>query len=272
MIQITKDNLNYSLSWNDIPNLVRYAVAQNYSLCTLPREEIFKNASNIKLNSDTFTEEIFFGNLQKIVQLNYIDRYTQYIPKDTKKIISVGCGISNYELLLSKIYTGLELFLVDKHQLNTFEGYPTQKTKLSILTKEDYFSSGQFYHSWDVVSDAIEASNLNKEKYNFLNPEDNWPADVDVVMSLYSWCWNYPFEMYSDRLLNSLKIDGTLILEIQNLPNDFEQQKRISEILGSEPTIHQIYKQAPHTGYSNIHRNLNENNEWGGLYIWKRKR
>ena len=271
MIQITRDNITYSLEWNDIPNLVRYAVAQNYSLCTLPREEIFKNATDIKLNSDTFTKEIFFEKLQETVQ-TYINRYTQYIPTNVKKIVSVGCGISNCELILSQIFPESELFLVDKHYLKPYEGYVTQQSKRSMLSKEDYFSNNQFYHSWDVVSDAITATNLNKEKYNFLSPEDSWPNDIDVAMSLYSWCWNYPFEMYSERLLNGLKIDGTLILEIQNLPNNMDQPNIISEALGSEPIIHQIYKQTPYYGYSNVHRNVNENNEWGGLYIWKRKR
>jgi hypothetical protein len=271
MIQITKDNITYSLEWNDISNLVKYAVAQNYSLCTLPRDEIFNNATDIKLNSDSFTKEMFFEKLQETVQ-NYINRYTQYIPTNTKKIVSVGCGISNCELILSQMFSESELFLVDKDQLTPFEGYPTQESKQSMLTKKDYFSDNQFYHSWDVVSDAISASNLNKNRYNFLSPDDNWPTEVDVAMSLYSWCWNYPFEMYSNRLLNSLKIDGTLILEVQNLPDNFDQLKTISAAMGSEPIIHELYKQSPYLGYSNLHRNVDENNVWGGLYIWKRKR
>jgi hypothetical protein len=271
MIQITKDNRTYSLDWNDIHNLVRYAVAQNYSLCTLARDEIFKNASDVKLNSDTFTKEIFFENLQKTVQ-NYINIYTQYIPTTAKRIVSVGSGISNCELILSQMIPESELFLVDKQELKSFEGYLTQENKISLLTKEDYFSANQFYHSWDVVSDAISASNLNKDRYNFLSPDDDWPNDIDVAMSLYSWCWNYPFEMYSERLLKGLKIDGTLILEIQNLPNNMDQPKIISEAMGSEPIIHQLYKQVTYLGYSNVHRNVDENNIWGGLYIWKRKR
>ena len=207
MINITYDNKEYFLDWSNLPKLVRYAVSQNYDVCSLPRAEIFKDPTNIKLNSDTFTEEIFFSRLQQNVN-NYCQRYTQYVPANAKKMISVGCGIANYELILSQQYPELELYLVDKDNLTLYDGYPKQEIMDAMLTKEDYFSNNQFYHSWDVVSDAISTTNLKQERYNFLNPEDDWPSDVDVVMSLYSWCWNYSFEYYSERLLNSLKIGG----------------------------------------------------------------
>ena len=100
---------------------------------------------------------------------------------------------------------------------------------------------------------------------------------MDIVTSAWSWCWHYPFEVYADKLLKSLKIGGTLMLTMQNPPDLRDVPKKISELLGSEPIYYERHHistacndDLDNTGKP-IHRYADSNNEYGGFYVWIRK-
>jgi hypothetical protein len=266
MVTVTHENKQYTLVWNDIPNLVKYAVSQNFSVCNLTRDAIVEAGQNIKF-TEVFTKEIFFRKFTNVTQTSF-NNYINFISPSNKKIISVGSGISTVELIISQYATESQIFLLDKSELS--------RGPDKVYDKESYFSETNnhgFYNSWDVVKDAIKNSDLNSSRYVFLDPIDDWPIDVDVIMSLYSWCWHYPFEVYSEKMLNSLKIGGTLILEIQNPPNFRDVSKQISELLGGDPIFLQkkYIKQSDNVSEGNK-KNLDSTNCFGGLYVWTRKK
>jgi hypothetical protein len=244
MIILTYDNSEYTLDWSDLSTLREFIIWQH----GISYE-----------NSD----KIFLQQLTGKIQW-YCDTYLRFIPKNTKKIISVGSGASIFELILSKYCTDSTIFLLDKSEIIPGEG-----------DKNNSFSetnSQGFYNSWKIVHDAIKTSNLNEDSFVFLDPVDEWETDIDVIMSTASWCWHYPFEFYADKLFKSLKIGGSLILEIQNTPNFRDIPKIISEMLGSDPIYQQRYSLIGSNFNPNQRRNVDVNNEIGGEYAWIRKK
>jgi SAM-dependent methyltransferase len=241
MITLTHKNVNFSFSWSNFSELKKYVSFQHGFDSKLP-------------------DDVFLQKLTNKIQ-SYCDIYLRFIPVNSKKIISVGSGASTFELILSKYCIDSKIFLLDKSEII-----------LGFGEKENSFSESNsqgFYNSWEVVHDAIKTSNLNSNSFAFLDPEDDWDEDIDVVISLASWCWHYPFEFYADKLLKSLKIGGSLILEIQNTPDFRDVPKLISELLGSDPAYQERY---PHTPNCRLRKNVDLKNEEGGLYVWVRKK
>ena len=110
--------------------------------------------------------------------------------------------------------------------------WPAELHPASIAFSENH----PFYHSWDVVKDAINTSDFDKNRFHFLNPESIFPEDADLIMSSASWCWHYSKDQYWDRVMKSLKVGGKLLLDIRILP-DRDIINEISEDLKGHPTI-----------------------------------
>jgi len=202
------------------------------------------------------TPELFLTRLESVANWNW-NRTSKYIDvHNLKRVIDVGSGIGIFDLTLHNLNKDIEFYLVDKSTVEI----PKQATY--------YSNKHYFYNSWDVVNDSINSSNIDKNKFNLLSPDDNWPSEVDLVISMHSWCWHYSKDYYWDRLLKSLRIGGTLILDVLNL-KDKNIVEEISDALGSTPLYDLRY--APET-----HPFKNEftfvNGSHGGLYSWIKSR
>ena len=167
------------------------------------------------------------------IKVNDILRFVPHIDRSSvKKIVSVGSGISTTELLLMQYFSNSEIFLIDKEEISRPELLPDGECTPEIYRNRD--NPRGFYHSWSVTEDAIKTSNLDKSRIHFLNPDDAWPDNVDLVLSSYSWCWAYLREVYWERAMRSLNIGGTLLLDIYRL-EDTDVANEISVELGSQP-------------------------------------
>lgn len=145
---------------------------------------------------------------------------------DNPKIIDIGAGNSVLDLLLHRYHPGSEFFLVDRKNFIKPQSSPQ-------------FPSDEnpcWQHSWTVVEDAISSSNLDKSKFHFLDINDEWPQEVDMITSYLAWCMHFPKEIYWERVLKSLKIGGRLIVDI-NIEWEEEYLEEISNVLNCRYTI-----------------------------------
>jgi hypothetical protein len=145
-------------------------------------------------------------------------------------ILDIGCGCAIMDLIAAKYNNTFNFYLLDKHELE-------------LESKFVWFADKHsFYHSWDVVEDFITSSNLNKNKINFINPDTEWPEELDLVTSFFSWGFHYPLQNefgYWEKTLKSLKKGGRLYMDFSNNnlnvhPNSIEF---ISDCLKSTPII-----------------------------------
>lgn len=146
---------------------------------------------------------------------------------DNAKVMDIGCGVAISDLLLYSYLSSPTFYLLDN------EGeWPTTCHPVSV----NYTVDHPFYHSWKPVKDAIESSNFDSSRFNFLSPSDQFPIELDLVMSSFSWCYHYPKEAYWSNVVDSLKIGGKLFLDVRVL-QDRDIIKEISEEMNSDPVI-----------------------------------
>lgn len=268
-ISVNIKDIICKLSWSNIPELIKYANIQIVKFKTASFMQTWENSNSYMVN-----------NVLSFIP--DIDR------TKVKKIISVGSGIATTELLLLQYFNNAEIFLIDKSEITNPELLIDGNLTPEIYRdRDDPRGSRGFYNSWDVVKDAIQSSNLDQTKIHFLDPSDDWPDDVDLIISSYSWCWNYNKEVYWDRAINSLKVGGLLIVDIYRLlEKDVAQE--ITDQLGSDPFKVKLMnvKNNPITGlkaklkpgelqpkdYFIQFFNLDENKVYGGRYSWIRKK
>jgi len=205
---------------------------------------------------NSLTDEEFMLKFEKRIQNNWNRIALNVDINSLKKVVDIGSGVSTPDLLASKYNPNAEFYLVDKSEY-------TRKT--NGLYYQDVHGH---YNSWDVVEDCINSSGLDRSKFNFLDPIDEWPTDVDLILSTFSWCWHYPKEVYWDKVLNSLKLGGSLLIDVLNLP-DKNTVNEISYEFKSIPKVISLMKMDPHLQYFKDHLTVKDGS-YGGFYLWTR--
>jgi hypothetical protein len=268
-ISVNINDNNYKLFWSKFPELIKYA--------------------NLQINTFPNNEDDFFKEFEK-AQTFLSNRIFNFIPNldksKIKKIVSVGSGIGTTELLLLQYFNNAEIFLVDKDEITRpeihFDGKATPEMFKNIKD-----NPRGFFNSWEVTKDAIQSSNLDQTKIHFLNTNDDWPNEVDLIISSYAWCWSCDKEAYWDRLLKSLNIDGWLMLDIYRV-EERDIPEEISNDLGSLPFKVEQFNIKRHS-FNSIRKETNlgesqpndyfvqffnpdKNGVYGGTYSWVRRK
>ena len=177
--------------------------------------------------------QTFYEFFPRWYQLFWDRRFAQglFDVADDSVILDIGCGIAVIDLLLASYLPRSKFYLLDQQGYNFTTG---------IYYDDNY----PVYHNWDPVIDAISASGLDHNRFVFLEPENTWPDQVDVITSYFSYCFHYPKEKYWDNILASLKIGGKLILDVRQL-SDRDTIGEISEAMKSTPTCHWFDSKLP---------------------------
>jgi hypothetical protein len=209
--------------------------------------------------------------IRDLVKMRFIDHFVKYITIDdtVKKVIDVGSGLGINDLLMSQLRPDIDFHLVDKNissQIlkDTFD--PSREPTAYFSKSMDDENYHGFYNSTDITKDIIQHSPINSEKIHFLDPIDNWPSEVEYIMSIDSWMWHYHKNIYWNRLLKSLKVGGHFAVTM-TLRNGERTIEEISNDLGSYPYQAIVYPEGVGnntslTGYADIIST--------GYYAWQR--
>jgi hypothetical protein len=184
-----------NVSWSDIESLAYFAGTQaGYYLQD--------NKDHLALHNTYFNKwnQMFWSQRE---DLGIFD-----IP-DGAKIVDIGSGVAVVDLLLYSYVPKSTFYLVDYDSWTI-----TQDNSPPFVSFSDSYPS---YNSWSPVIDAIKTSKFDANRFHILNTSDKFPDDVDVITSYFSWCFHYPKSTYWDRVMNSLKIGGKLIIDVRPL-------------------------------------------------------
>lgn len=247
-LNFTFNNTPAQLSWTDT-NLLKYF----FKFQTGPR----------RWHNKPDDDEIIFPHIEGYVNYS-VNRVLESCDIDfskISKIIDVGCGISLVDLVFHQFNNSIDFYLVDQ-------------SKVSEKDKWEFYSVSNdhgFYNNWNVLEDCIKSSNFNRKKFNLLDSNDEWPSEVDIILSLNSWCFHYGKEVYWKNLLSSLKIGGYLILDVLNLPNRSLVDEITNEI---GPVKYSKLRYLADYSTSQPHPWMKEltiiDGSYGGLYCWQR--
>jgi len=130
-----------------------------------------------------------------------------HVPKNTKNIVDIGCGIGLLSLLLYRNLEEPELKLIDK-------------TKTEEEIYYNYENKGAFYNSLNIAKKILIENKVNEEKIQMIEAPDNGKIEIeensiDLVVSTISWGFHYPVKTYIESVNNIVKKDGLIIIDIR---------------------------------------------------------
>lgn len=204
-----------------------------------------KNYYSIQTSRKLYTDEemnddnLFFIKFNEIAN-TFFHKTISILPnlENIKNVLDIGSGIAIFDLLMSQYWKDSKFYLLDKSSFTIKENF-------------EYYSPSNnhgFYNSWDVVTDCIDSSKLDKNQFIFLEPDNELPTELDLVISTFSWMYHYPKDVYWDKVYQGLKKGGYLIVDILN--KDDSPIDEISDIMKSKPIV-DYNKYMPNYSYKN---------------------
>lgn len=149
-----------------------------------------------------------------------------HIPRPCKCLLDIGAGVAGVDACLSSLLDHrVDLYLLDK-----------------TLTEERVYyhfqPRGSFYNSLDVARELLISNGVPTERIHLKEVvETNALLDVpslDAVISLLSWGFHYPVDMYLAQVFALLRPGGVLILDVRK---NTDGEARLIETFGSAQTI-----------------------------------
>lgn len=130
-----------------------------------------------------------------------------FLPKNAKNILDIGCGVAGIDVLISKHYkNSIGIYLLDKTAIdgNVFYSY------------EDI---GSFYNSLTIAKRLLMLNGVSEKKiYTQEVKSDNkidFETSFDLVISLISWGFHYPISIYIDQVFEKMSKGGVLIVDVR---------------------------------------------------------
>jgi len=131
------------------------------------------------------------------------ERLQMVIPDSLGCVIDIGCGIGGVDIYISKNHGRPELFLMD---------YSKRDDGRDLY---GFKQEGKIYNSMSATKDFLDANGVYN--YHLIDCSKYYQIDrkADLIFSLLSCGFHYPVDVYLDFILNHLKQDGQLILDIR---------------------------------------------------------
>ncbi|WP_156097835.1 class I SAM-dependent methyltransferase [Synechococcus sp. KORDI-100] len=147
--------------------------------------------------------------------------------ESTLKVLDIGAGFAGYDILLAQKYKHLNLTILDASDED-------QEFKLGFQ------KVAEKYNDFNVLDFLFLQSHIRKERYELIDFRgldiQTWVkqrvAQYDVIQSLFSWCFHYPYDVYRDAAQLLLKPGGILIVDCRNTDDQLDAIKENFQYLG----------------------------------------
>lgn len=161
-----------------------------------------RTVSNEKIYSDDQYDILYNEGINRD-----IDEIKPFILNKKKlNICDIGCGVGSIDILLYKNFDVNHLTLIDKNGISNiiYYGFKNDASFYNdiILTKTLLSENG-------VPLNVISMVDVNKDTLPF---NENY----DIIISLLSLSFHYPYLTYSKFIKKTLKSEGILILDVRN--------------------------------------------------------
>ncbi|MCP3941554.1 MAG: hypothetical protein GY710_08745 [Desulfobacteraceae bacterium] len=132
----------------------------------------------------------------------------KFLPDDCSKILDIGCGVAGIDIFLNQHYLNKDVnfYLLDKSHI---------EEKVYYMYEE----KGAFYNSLNIAKQTLVNNGVKKNNVHLIEatPKNDIKIDngIDLVLSLISWGFHYPVNIYLEKVYKLLGDGGTLILDIR---------------------------------------------------------
>ena len=212
-------------------------------LLLLQRNDLLSNNQKFlrkKLGRFIFTNFLihFFQNINiekdcsELFQ-NEISTFKNFLPNELDNIMDIGCGLGIINIFLNEKYHGSpDFFLLDKNHIDS---------KIKYGFSVDYESYNDLNETRKILLD----NGLENNRINTFNVEDDIYIEkkIDLVISLKSMGYHYPFEKYIFLFKNCCSKDTIFIFDIasnQYEVNFFKKYFDDVKVIYNEESIHPL--------------------------------
>ena len=175
-------------------------------------------------NLEKKTEDLFFKE---------IETFKNYLPKNAQNIMDIGCGLGILNVNLNKIYLNKpNFFLLDKNRIDK---------KIKYGFSFNYES----YNELNETKRILLENNIQDKQIHLIDVEKQIQInkEIDLVISLKSMAYHYPFEEYFQLFKECCKKNTVFIFDIStgyyNL-NLFKKYFNKVDIIYEEKSIHSL--------------------------------
>ena len=173
---------------------------------------------------------VFFFTNKKIdkdyfdISYNELKNLKQHIPKKTKNVLSIGCGLAGFEVLLQNyILQYAKFFLLEKNFTSKKVVYGWDK------------NNKEAYNSIILTRKFINLNSINNKNFYIYNVDkDTLPKKkFDLIISLKSLDYHYPFDLYKKYLKTNSTIKTIFIFDTIR-PDYFKKIFKYVSIISSD--------------------------------------
>ena len=165
--------------------------------------------------------------------LTEIETFKKYLPHSAKNIMDIGCGLGLINIYLNSIYTkNITFFLLDKNRIDK-------------KIKYGFSSNYESYNDLSETKNLLSNNSINLEQINLFDVEKtiNIEEKIDLVISLKSMGYHYPFELYL-KLFNKCCDENTLfIFDLSKVyfdHNELQKYFKKIQVIYQEDSIHPL--------------------------------
>ena len=178
---------------------------------------------------------IYLASSKKIIEKKYFaickkefDNIKNYFPRNINNVLSIGCGVGGLEYFFSSITDLNSLYLIDRNFVSKkiIYGFNTLNT--------------EGYNNLDCTRDFLISNKFPKTKFKIIDyDKDKLPyKKYDLIISLLSLDFHYPFSVYKDYI-RKVSTSRTVLILDTNRPNYFKSiYKKVKIIKKVTNNIH----------------------------------
>jgi len=186
--------------------------------------------TNILVN---YFQDKYLEKNTEILFLKEIETFKDFLPNNLENIMDIGCGLGIINVEFNKIYKNHpNFFLLDKNRIDK---------KIKYGFSQNYES----YNDLNETENLLLNNNIYRRQINIINVEQEIKINkkIDLVISLKSMGYHYPFELYL-KLFNECCNENTLfIFDLSETYFDQNKLKKYFEkiqIIYEEDSIHPL--------------------------------
>ena len=164
---------------------------------------------------------------------NEISTIKNFLPSNIKNIMDVGCGLGIINIFLNEIYQNVpNFYLLDKNHIDN-------------KIKYGFSSNYESYNDLNETKKLLLDNGLKDNKVNIIDVDKNIniTKKIDLVISLKSMGYHYPFENYISLFKNCCTKDTTFIFDIASDQYDarfYRKYFNYVNVIHSEKSIHPL--------------------------------
>ena len=133
-----------------------------------------------------------------------MDTFKEFLPKNVKNIMDIGCGLGIINVLLNKFYNDKTSF------------YLLDKNRIDKKIKYGFSSNYESYNDLNETKQILLENNISENRLFLFDVEKDIQIDskIDLVISLKSMGYHYPFETYLHLLRECCNENTIFIFDV----------------------------------------------------------